>query len=599
MHYQIRITAMRSIRHIFLGALLLTGSLLFAQTTDWDTNTIGKVYYTGGNVGIGLSDPQSVLHIKKVDLSASQEIEFLTGSITSSYKLQIGLNDDGVNFTNNSSSRGFNFKNAAHDDLLIINENGRVKIAENSASAGVKLEVNGFTRLNGFSIASPALGIKSNGTANSFLIAEASSSSNRVLDMVENNNGSFIRLYKDGTSNTQISAVGDSYFNGGNLGIGTTSPSQKFEILSGKTDGTDAPVLRLTSDDTNAEVDQLLGEIQFYNNDLDGSHISSFIKSIASETYGRQGYLTFGTTGTNSTDAVERMRIATNGNVGIGTTTPSEKLEIEDDVQVRLRLQETGGNKMNIMQQETDSYILTDGAFRLYTNGTERIYAASAGNIGIGTSNPNQNLEISSGLNDGTEAPVLRLTSKDINAIQDQLLGEIQFYSKDADSTHISSFIKAIASETYGRQGYLTFGTTGVNRTDAVEKMRIDPNGNVGIGTTNPGTYKLAVEGQIGARSVKVTQAAWADYVFAPSYQLMPLNEVEAYITQNQHLPNVPSAKEVEENGFVLEEMDAKLMEKIEELTLYTIQQQKSIENLMETIENQNSKIKKLEEKLN
>jgi hypothetical protein len=123
--------------------------------------------------------------------------------------------------------------------------------------------------------------------------------------------------------------------------------------------------------------------------------------------------------------------------------------------------------------------------------------------------------------------------------------------------------------------------------------------GNVGIGTIDPGTYKLAVEGQIGARSVKVTQAAWADYVFAPSYQLMPLNEVEAYITQNQHLPNVPSAKEVEENGFVLEEMDAKLMEKIEELTLYTIQQQKSIENLMETIENQNSKIKKLEEKLN
>ncbi len=109
--------------------------------------------------------------------------------------------------------------------------------------------------------------------------------------------------------------------------------------------------------------------------------------------------------------------------------------------------------------------------------------------------------------------------------------------------------------------------------------------GNVGIGTTAPGTYKLAVEGKIGARSVKVTTANWADYVFAPTYNLMSLPETEAYIRENQHLPNIPSAAEVKANGFHLEEMDAKLLAKIEELMLYTIEQQKSIVELKLRIE--------------
>jgi hypothetical protein len=102
--------------------------------------------------------------------------------------------------------------------------------------------------------------------------------------------------------------------------------------------------------------------------------------------------------------------------------------------------------------------------------------------------------------------------------------------------------------------------------------------GNVGIGTTSPGSYKLAVEGTIGARRVKVTQAAWADYVFDSTYQLASLQEVEQFIQQNKHLPDVPSAAEVKKEGLDLGDNQAVLLKKIEELTLYIIEQNKQLE---------------------
>ncbi|GAA0557262.1 hypothetical protein GCM10009415_44030 [Chitinophaga japonensis] len=111
-----------------------------------------------------------------------------------------------------------------------------------------------------------------------------------------------------------------------------------------------------------------------------------------------------------------------------------------------------------------------------------------------------------------------------------------------------------------------------------------DVNGNVGIGTTNPGTYKLAVEGTIGARKVKVTQSGWADFVFHPDYQLPSLYEIEKYITTNRHLPDIPAAAEVEQEGLDLGEMDKKLLQKIEELTLYIIRLNKKNEALEQRV---------------
>jgi hypothetical protein len=110
--------------------------------------------------------------------------------------------------------------------------------------------------------------------------------------------------------------------------------------------------------------------------------------------------------------------------------------------------------------------------------------------------------------------------------------------------------------------------------------------GAVGIGTTNTGSFKLAVEGKIGARGIKVTmENPFPDYVFEPTYQLRPLAHLEQYINQNKHLPGIPSAAEVKkEGGIELGDMNVKLLEKIEELTLYVIELKKENEQMKKEI---------------
>ena len=111
-------------------------------------------------------------------------------------------------------------------------------------------------------------------------------------------------------------------------------------------------------------------------------------------------------------------------------------------------------------------------------------------------------------------------------------------------------------------------------------------NGNVGIGTTNPGSYKLAVEGRIGAREVDVKTGSWADFVFAEDYALPSLDEVQAHINEHHHLPGVPSEAEVLEKGSVsVGAMQKLLLQKIEELTLYTIEQQEQIRVLQQKVD--------------
>lgn len=107
--------------------------------------------------------------------------------------------------------------------------------------------------------------------------------------------------------------------------------------------------------------------------------------------------------------------------------------------------------------------------------------------------------------------------------------------------------------------------------------------GQVGIGTFDiPEDYNLAVNGKMIIEEIHLLEKEyWPDYVFKKDYNLLSLSEVEEFIDQNGHLPNIPSAKEVEQdNGFKTGDMIKKLLEKVEELTLYTIEQQKLIEKL-------------------
>jgi hypothetical protein len=121
--------------------------------------------------------------------------------------------------------------------------------------------------------------------------------------------------------------------------------------------------------------------------------------------------------------------------------------------------------------------------------------------------------------------------------------------------------------------------------------IRITSDGNVGIGiklasTANPNNYKLAVNGVIGCKALKVetTITPWPDYVFEKNYKLKTIPELEVFLKENKHLPNVPSAAEVTKEGIDVATMDAKLLEKIEELSLYIIEQNKRIEALEQKV---------------
>ncbi|MCW3462060.1 hypothetical protein [Chitinophaga nivalis] len=135
--------------------------------------------------------------------------------------------------------------------------------------------------------------------------------------------------------------------------------------------------------------------------------------------------------------------------------------------------------------------------------------------------------------------------------------------------------------------------------TAGVPRLIINAAGNVGIGTTAPDKdFKLAVNGTIGAQRVKVTQQGWADFVFLPEYRLKPLTEVADFIKTHQHLPDIPSAKEVAITGVDLGEMNKKLLQKVEELTLYLIELKKENEQLKMQQVQQNKQLLERIEKL-
>ena len=95
---------------------------------------------------------------------------------------------------------------------------------------------------------------------------------------------------------------------------------------------------------------------------------------------------------------------------------------------------------------------------------------------------------------------------------------------------------------------------------------------------------QLDENGLLRSRRIIVDQDRWADYVFKENFELMPLVDLKSYITTNKHLPDVPSEEDVKENGVDLAEMNKVLLQKIEELTLYTIQQQEEIEELKKSV---------------
>lgn len=221
------------------------------------------------------------------------------------------------------------------------------------------------------------------------------------------------------------------------------------------------------------------------------------------------------------------------------------------------------------------------------SNGSELFRINSSGNFGIGTTNPDVNLEIRRDLNNAgvnlfNDNSGLKITNHDLtNGSYSSLKLETR---GDGDGAYIRGINQGNNNVNLSIGKYQS-GSGGVS----VDWLTILNNGNIGIGASDPQS-KLAVEGQIRATEVKVlADISVPDYVFESDYELRTLQETKDYITENKHLPEIPSASEIGENGIDLGDMNMRLLKKIEELTLHLIEQNERMEKLekeMSTLKN-------------
>lgn len=184
------------------------------------------------------------------------------------------------------------------------------------------------------------------------------------------------------------------------------------------------------------------------------------------------------------------------------------------------------------------------------TNSTGIIYRT--GSVGIGTSTPTAPIEVIG----------------DVRASGKYIITNVGAFDNENGNVKVWANSNLVLSS---NGGYSTH-------------FFINTNGNIGIGTVNP-DFKLTVNGNIKCEEMLVVVDVPADYVFDLDYKLMPLSEVGKYIKENKHLPNVPSAEEIKQNGWQVGEMNNKLLEKVEELTLYLLQLKDENEALKARVE--------------
>ncbi len=349
----------------------------------------------------------------------------------------------------------------------------------------------------------------------------------------------------------------------GNVGVGTTTPHSPLDVIT--------PVNGYSSFGSTYSPGQFSG-IHFGYRENNSFYRKSALVFERTDSHNQggnaSGKIHFllrndgAYSATNNSDAVMTLDSDPNGlrgsaRVGIGTINPKTLLHLHqptnEDTYLHLTNNATGAQIADGLEISANANLgsniwnYENNFLRFGTNNAEAIRITPNGNIGIGTTLPSSKLEVK-GI--GT---LTRFTST--SEYSDLILVNSGGYG----------FIGAYGNSLgfYAGQG-------------SAQDMTIKQGGNVGIGTANP-SEKLSVNGSIKAKKLIISQSGWPDYVFAKNYKLRSLTEVENYIKANQHLPEVPSAKEVAAKGISVGDTQALLLKKIEELTLYVIELNKEI----------------------
>ncbi|GGH18325.1 hypothetical protein [Mucilaginibacter phyllosphaerae] len=426
---------------------------------------------------------------------------------------------------------------------------------------------------------------------------------------------------------------------GSNVGIGTLSPTNKLHIVDAA--GSSAINLQTATNNLNETIGISFGT-------QTGPRIKAAVVGLNTNVDNAAGALLFRTN--NGTTLAEKMRITSDGFVGVGTTAPTSLLSVGGNSfilgyqQAAIRyspvITSGTGGMLGLQMMANPTANSTASLFGIYSQmGTETglsnnigtmngivtsINNRGTGNIGIvnnmlvttpmftstGTVTTSYGLVIHPQLvtNVTTGYGISQLGSTDLNYFAGNVgIGINNPQNKLVVSQSNSVIPGALIRDSGTGNAGLAFVVPGVSFTWGIDqsdskKFKLsnsstlgtndyititNANGNVGIGTTNP-TDKLAVNGTIHTKEVKVDLNGWSDYVFDKTYILPGLNDVETYIQQNHRLPEMPSEKEVVENGLKLGEMNKLLTKKVEELTLYLINQQKQIDELKQQIKSLN-----------
>ncbi len=371
------------------------------------------------------------------------------------------------------------------------------------------------------------------------------------------------------------------------VGIGTSAPNMKLHVAK-----SDSSLLLLENKQTLAAN---VSSGAYFKIGSNASSYTGAIKAIGtSSSAARIGFFTDASMTTATLK--ERLSITDAGYIGIGNVNPSYKL----DVTGRSRFRALTLNDVN-----TSAGIWLDdyrtGNDRCFLGMQDSVRLGIYGNTGLGWGF-NFNTKSGNATIGNVTGDYYRLAIGGNNYGLGLYNSANDYYGSIGTTTNGNLIIKS----TYGTTQFspitgttvtpskdvlfnpptssfqlLTFpGNVGINVDSATAKFHVD--GNVMIGSGAPANgYKLSVDGKIIAEEIKVQlNASWPDYVFEKKYPLKSISNLESYINANKHLPNIPSAKEMEKDGITVGDMQTRMMEKIEELTLYIIDLQKQIDLL-------------------